>query len=84
MSFCAEADDDGQARSYSDPMNARLRKLVGSFGLVAFIAAYVWAVLAVSEHLPDNTPVKLIYFAITGMAWGLPILPLISWMTRGR
>ncbi len=51
---------------------------------MAFIAAYVWAVLAVSEHLPDNTPVKLIYFAITGMAWGLPILPLISWMNRGR
>ena len=65
-------------------MNPRLRKLIGSFGLLAFIAGYVWAVLAISEHLPDHPPIKLIYFAITGIAWGLPVLPLISWMNRGR
>ncbi|OYU70230.1 MAG: hypothetical protein CFE28_09645 [Alphaproteobacteria bacterium PA2] len=65
-------------------MNARLRKLIGSFGMLVFIGAYVWAVTAISEYLPDQTSIKLIYFAITGMAWGLPVLPLISWMNRGR
>lgn len=65
-------------------MNPRLRKLIGSVGLMAFIFFYVWAVASIAEHLPDQTPVKLIYFAITGLAWGLPVLPLISWMNRGR
>ncbi|OXE36946.1 MAG: hypothetical protein CGW95_04630 [Phenylobacterium zucineum] len=65
-------------------MKARLRKLIGGFGLLAFIGAYVWAVTAIGEHLPDQMQIKLIYFAITGLAWGVPVLPLISWMNRGR
>jgi len=70
--------------AYMATMNARLRKLIGGFGLMVFIFGYIWAVTAIAEHLPDQTPVKLVYFAITGMAWGLPVLPLISWMNRGR
>ena len=65
-------------------MTARVRKLIGSAGLLAFLAAYVWAATAISDHLPDNTVIKLAFFAVAGVAWGLPILPLISWMNRGR
>jgi hypothetical protein len=34
--------------------------------------------------LPANDGVKLAYFAIVGIGWGLPIIPLITWMNRGR
>lgn len=65
-------------------MTARVRKLVGGFGLLVFLGGYVWAATALSDHLPDNGAVKLLFFAVVGIAWGVPILPLISWMNRGR
>lgn len=65
-------------------MTARVRKLIGSAGVLAFLAAYVWAATAISDHLPDSGAIKLAYFAVVGVAWGVPILPLISWMNRGR
>lgn len=65
-------------------MTARVRKLIGSAGVLAFLAAYVWAATAISDHLPDGRAIKLAYFAVVGIAWGVPILPLISWMNRGR
>jgi hypothetical protein len=65
-------------------MTARVRKIFGGMGLLAFLAAYIWAATAVSDHLPETGPWKMIYFAVVGVAWGLPILPLISWMNRGR
>lgn len=64
-------------------MTARVRKIFGGIGLLAFLAAYIWAATAISDHVPDGT-LKMVFFAVAGMAWGLPVLPLISWMNRGR
>lgn len=49
-----------------------------------FLAAYIWAATAISDRLPDNMAVKLVFFGVAGVGWGLPILPLLSWMNRGR
>lgn len=65
-------------------MPARLRKLIGLFGILAFLAAYVWLVIAVGEHVPAHWAAQLAYFGLAGVLWGVPILPLISWMNRGR
>ncbi len=65
-------------------MSARIRKLIGGVGLMVFLAAYVWAATAISDRLPDNMVLKLVFFAVAGVGWGLPILPLLSWMNRGR
>lgn len=65
-------------------MTARVRKFIGGFAMLAFIVAYVWAATTIAGHLPDNGAIKLAFFAIVGMLWGVPILPLISWMNRGR
>ncbi|WP_304164623.1 DUF2842 domain-containing protein [Phenylobacterium aquaticum] len=65
-------------------MTARVRKLIGGAGLMAFLAGYIWAATAISDHLPDNMVVKLIFFAVVGIGWGVPILPLLSWMNRGK
>ncbi|MDO8902188.1 MAG: DUF2842 domain-containing protein [Phenylobacterium sp.] len=64
-------------------MSARLRKLLGLFGMVAFVAAYAVAAVAIGERLPDVLWVQAVFFAVAGLAWGIPILPLISWMNRG-
>ena len=61
---------------------ARLRKLIGGIGIMVFLAAYVWAFTSLYDYLPDNRAVHLVYFAVAGLAWGLPLLPLMSWMGK--
>jgi hypothetical protein len=63
-------------------MSPRVRKLVGTFAILAFMAAYIWAAIAIAERLPDNTTVQLIFFIVAGLAWGLPLFPLVSWAQK--
>jgi Protein of unknown function (DUF2842) len=65
-------------------MNPRLRKLIGSVAVLAFLAAYIAVAVTLADRLPDNRLIQLIYFAVAGTAWGLPLLPLLAWMQRGR
>jgi apolipoprotein N-acyltransferase len=61
---------------------ARLRKLIGAIGIMVFLAAYVWLFTSLYDYLPDNRAIQLVYFAVAGLAWGLPLLPLMSWMGK--
>jgi hypothetical protein len=65
-------------------MTARMRKLIGGLGIILFLILYVGAVVQIANLLPANAAVKLCYFAIAGVGWGVPIIPLITWMNRGR
>ena len=65
-------------------MPARLRKLIGLFGILGFLTAYVVGVITVGEHVPRYWAAELAYYGLAGVLWGVPILPLISWMNRGR
>jgi predicted membrane channel-forming protein YqfA (hemolysin III family) len=61
------------------------RKPAGIFLILALIAA--WAVLVVTlfdriGHLP--WPVHAFYFLVAGIAWVLPLKPLLRWMETGR
>jgi hypothetical protein len=65
-------------------MSARLRKLIGLVGILAFLVLYVGVAARVSDYVPAGGPWRLIYFALAGVLWGVPLFPLISWMSRGR
>jgi hypothetical protein len=65
-------------------MSARTRKLIGSMGIVAFLGLYIAVVATLAEHLPTNAIVQLVFFVLAGVCWGGPLIPLISWMNRGR
>jgi hypothetical protein len=65
-------------------MSARLRKLIGLVGIVAFLAAYIALVSKLSDQVPRHWLAQLAFFVVAGLGWGLPILPLIGWMNRGR
>ena len=65
-------------------MPPRIRKIVGMLAMLAFIAAYIALAVAIAERLPDNDLVQLIYFVIAGVAWTLPLIPLLSWMDGRR
>ena len=65
-------------------MNERVRKAIGGVGLLVFLGAYVWAASSIGVMLPNQWAVRLVYYAVVGTAWGLPLIPLISWMNRGQ
>ena len=65
-------------------MSARVRKLIGGVGIVIFVIAYAVLAVTISGWLPRTAWVELPYYLVVGVAWGLPIIPLISWMNRGR
>ena len=65
-------------------MPTRLRKLIGGVGMVAFLCLYAILAAMVFDRLPNLWAVKLAYTAVVGTVWGLPLIPLIAWMNRGR
>jgi hypothetical protein len=65
-------------------MSARIRKLIGLVGILAFLAAYVVAVSKIADHVPKQWLAQLAFYVVAGIGWGVPIMPLISWMNRGR
>ena len=65
-------------------MRQRLRKLVGTIILVAFVSLYALTAMTVAAaKLPGASGwVQLIYFAVAGLLWVLPAAPLIRWMQK--
>lgn len=67
-------------------MPIRLRKLVGTVALFALVI--VWALIAMAlaqtPLLAENRAIAGIYYAVAGLGWVLPAMPLIRWMLRDR
>ena len=64
-------------------MTARVRKLIGSAGVLVFLAAYIWAATLLADHVPPQPMAQTLFFALVGVLWGVPLLPLIRWMNAG-
>ena len=65
-------------------MSARTRKLIGSMAIVGFLGLYIAVVATLAERLPTDWRVQLVFFLVAGVAWGLPLVPLIGWMNRAK
>ena len=63
-------------------MPARVRKLIGLVAILAFCGVYVVVVSTIGDYLPDRWLARLIYYALAGTLWGVPLFPLIRWMNR--
>jgi predicted membrane channel-forming protein YqfA (hemolysin III family) len=66
-------------------MRRRVRKFVGAVAMLAFVCVY--AVLAMLVAQADgvrnaNAAVQAVFFLVVGLAWILPLMPLIRWMER--
>jgi hypothetical protein len=64
-------------------MSARVRKLIGLFGILGFLALYVVVAVSIGERLPNHWAAQVAFYAVVGVAWGFPLFPLIKWMNRG-
>ena len=65
-------------------MTARVRKAIGSLGILLILGFYAWLVVPASDHVPKIWWAQLPFYVVAGIAWGLPVIPLIRWMNRGR
>jgi hypothetical protein len=64
-------------------MNSRMRKFIGLLGILVFLLLYMGLVARLAQYVPDHGPLQFVFYALAGVCWGIPILPLISWMNRG-
>lgn len=60
----------------------RVRTLVGSLLILIFVAVWILGAIAVADHLPDNKAAELAFYVIAGLGWGLPVMPLMRWMSK--
>jgi hypothetical protein len=66
-------------------MTRRTRKLIGAFVVVGYVVLYALVAMALAQAAPLQEASKLVQgisYAVLGLAWILPLMPLISWMER--
>jgi predicted membrane channel-forming protein YqfA (hemolysin III family) len=65
-------------------MRVRARKLVGTLVSIVFLAVYALLAMALAESRIQDASniVRLVVYVILGIAWVLPLMPLIAWMQR--
>ena len=65
-------------------MQKRTRKLVGTVLILLFVLIYgpVAMALAESRILAAPQAIQVLAFVVLGLAWVVPLLPLIRWMER--
>jgi hypothetical protein len=65
-------------------MSPRVRKLIGSVAVLAFLVLYIGAMGWIGAKLPRIQWLQFVFYCVAGVGWGVPILPLLNWMNRER
>jgi predicted membrane channel-forming protein YqfA (hemolysin III family) len=65
-------------------MQRRIRKLVGTLAIFVFVIFYALVAMALAESRIVDAPklIQTIFYVVLGLAWILPVMPLIRWMER--
>ncbi|HEY1736229.1 MAG TPA: DUF2842 domain-containing protein [Methylovirgula sp.] len=66
-------------------MRKRLRKFIGSVTMMLFVTAYALIAMVLTQARPVQNArwyVQTVVYAVLGLAWILPMMPLIKWMER--
>ena len=66
-------------------MSMRIRKLIGTFALFALVIVWALIAMAIAQFPPifNNPLIAAVYYAVAGIGWVLPALPLLRWMLTG-
>ena len=66
-------------------MSRRMRKFIGAGAMLVFVMVYAVCAMVAAEANAIRTasgPVQAVVYAVLGLAWILPLLPLIAWMEK--
>lgn len=72
-------------KRYSKHMSARVRKLLGGVLMILFVVVYALTAMTLAQARVVQDSAKLVQtciYAVLGLGWVLPLLPLIRWMER--
>jgi len=65
-------------------MNPTWRKPAGIFLILALIVAWCALVVSLADAVSEMAwPVEALFFLVAGLAWVLPLKPLLRWMETG-
>jgi hypothetical protein len=73
--FCLDA---ARRRGGRD-LNPRIKKLIALAVLLPGLLVYIGGIVTLAEKVPDFWLAKLAYFTAAGLAWALPVIPLMKW-----
>ncbi|MDQ4087282.1 MAG: DUF2842 domain-containing protein [Pseudomonadota bacterium] len=66
-------------------MEPTWRKPAGIFLILLLIVAWSVLIVTVGDRFADwPWPLKALFFLVAGIAWILPLKPLIRWMETGK
>jgi predicted membrane channel-forming protein YqfA (hemolysin III family) len=66
-------------------MRRRTRKFIGAALMLGFVIVYALLAMALAQgRFIQDAPgfLQAIFYVVLGMAWVLPVMPLIKWMER--
>jgi hypothetical protein len=66
-------------------MRSRQRKLIGAIFMVVFVVVYALAAMMLAQVTAlkvESSVLRLLIFAVLGLGWAVPMIPLIAWMER--
>ena len=65
-------------------MPRRARKLLGAITILVFVPVYGLVAMALAESRIQDAPqiFRVLAYITLGLAWILPVMPLIRWMER--
>jgi Protein of unknown function (DUF2842) len=66
-------------------MSRRTRKFIGGAFMLVFVVFYAMLAMALAQARPLQEAPALIQslgYIVLGLAWTLPLMPLIKWMER--
>ena len=65
-------------------MPVRLRKFIGAILLITLVVTWALVAMALAQApaIKANGVIEVIYYVVAGLAWVLPAMPLVRWMSR--
>jgi uncharacterized membrane protein len=61
-----------------------MRKFLGAIMLIVPVVAWALVAMALAQWplVKVNGVIEVLYYAVAGLGWVLPAMPLIRWMSR--
>jgi hypothetical protein len=66
-------------------MRIRQRKLIGTIFMLLFVVVYALVAMVVAQATAmkvESGLLRLLIFALLGLGWTVPMIPLILWMEK--
>ena len=65
-------------------MKIRTRKLIGTIALLVLAVCWTLLAMALAQSVLTNINglVALLFYAVAGLGWVLPAMPVVAWMSR--